>query len=202
MPKQPLSYSSTRSIFSEKQRYYQTLETLKSINIWDPSAQVIVLELSSYVWPDTGLNVIHLAQESSVVRKSVESPFKGLGQAVAFCQFSARYPLASTELWWISGRYSILPSLYPSQEDSKIGVIANYSGSSKGRKILATTFIGFRGKIVQERLARFLWSYRWRLLCGSSLESIMTDFAETLIVIPRQHRVVGQIAVSGEWVNQ
>ena len=143
-----------------------------------------------------------MAQQSSLVRKSVASPFKGLGQAVAFCQFMASYSLKSEELWWISGRYSILPTPGPQQIDFTRGVIANYSGLNKDREILATTFIGFKGEDVQEKLAEFLWLSRWRLVLGSSLESVITDFAETKVTIPRQDRVVGQVAVSGDWVNQ
>jgi hypothetical protein len=202
VPETPLSYSTTRSVFSHEQRFAQTLRTLNSIRMWDPSAKIIILELSPFVWPDTDHNIVYLAQESTLVSESVFSPFKGLGQAVAFCQLFASYPIQAGELWWVSGRYSILSNGSPRQIALANCVIANHSGMNKNRRILTTTFVGFRGEAVQAELAGFLWSSRWRLLLGKSIESVVSDFAEAYEVVPRQDRIVGQVAVSGDWVNQ
>lgn len=108
----PLSYSKTRSRFTPEQRIRQTIRTMESIRSKVPNAYIIFIEL--------GMKDIHSKKLKSmadqflylggkpIVRKAVDSPHKGLGEAIGLLH-AHRYiqPLHADYYYKLSGRYEL-----------------------------------------------------------------------------------------------
>jgi hypothetical protein len=111
----PFSYTNIRSVYSVEERYYQTLETIKSIVEKIPNFFIVILECSDpsndYVKKlQLNENVYKFFNyyEDENVKKHVYGKFKGMGEASLLKTFLDNNDTRNFEnIFKISGRYKL-----------------------------------------------------------------------------------------------
>lgn len=109
----PLSYTVTRSVFTEQERFTQTIETIDSIKRKVPWAKIAFLECSN-ISPDlerelkTQVNFYVNYYGNKKISDAVTSPYKGIGECYKLRKFLEVYPFDNVKrLFKISGRYRL-----------------------------------------------------------------------------------------------
>lgn len=108
----PLSYTPVRSVYSPEERALQTKDGIKSVRLKVPGSKIILVELGLKKTLPYGLDTIAdeyiYAGENKAVRRIVDGPNKGHGEAVALLltdgpskKFGPRY------FFKLSGRYKL-----------------------------------------------------------------------------------------------
>ena len=109
----PLSYTTTRSVFTEQERFSQTMETIASIKQKLPKAKIAFLECSN-ISPEFEHELKKQVDfyvnyySNKKILEAVTSPYKGIGECYALRKFLEVYPLDNIKrLYKISGRYRL-----------------------------------------------------------------------------------------------
>lgn len=107
----PLNYCKTRSIYSHKQRFEQTLETIKSIRKYMPNADIMVIECSSSseYTREISNQVDHYInlEFNELVNNGTE---KGKGEATLLLHALSFLKDKYDSVYKITGRYVLQPS--------------------------------------------------------------------------------------------
>jgi hypothetical protein len=102
----PLSYCKVRSIYTDKQRFEQTLETINSIRNNMPSTDIILIDCSppSKYMEELSKNVDYFfnLEFNDIV---VNSPEKGKGEATLLLYVLSNIPKEYNNIYKITGRY-------------------------------------------------------------------------------------------------
>lgn len=107
----PLNYSKTRSIYSHKERFEQTLETIQSVRTYLPDADIMIIECSkpSEYINELSKQVNHFInlEFNEVVNQSKE---KGKGEATLLLHALSFLNDKYDAVYKLTGRYVLQPS--------------------------------------------------------------------------------------------
>lgn len=112
----PWSYFTKRSLFSEEERYQQTLKSIESIRKYSPKSNILLVEGSKL--DDQKLNtfktlcdyVYYLGDDTETEKNCILSNCKGLGDSWMIgkgLEFIKQYNITAQNIYKLSGRYSI-----------------------------------------------------------------------------------------------
>ena len=128
----PLAYTETRSIYSNEERFTQTLETISSIRKYIPNSDICLIECSP---PSVNMEVLRDSVDffeniypDDVVRKS---PHKGIGEAMLLLTGMNKLRLTDyANIFKLTGRYTITEKfLFPAWDNTNIvGKVSTHYG--------------------------------------------------------------------------
>lgn len=108
---QKLNYGDTRSAFSYKERYTQTIATIDSIRKYAPNADIIIIEAGRSTYNEQlrklGVRVVNVGRKPWV-RRAVSSSSKAWGEAMIMVAIWWRLVFGRYDYYYkISGRYRL-----------------------------------------------------------------------------------------------
>ena len=189
----PLSYTNTRSVFSQEERFLQKLETIRSVRAKIPNNYIVHLECSdlSYEYESVIRELVDEYinyNDNRVVSKAVKGPFKGLGESTTILEYIKGMNVMCENLWKISGRYVI---------NGKFDLLKFKSGNcfkiSSG--MLSTVLYKIDGKAITEYVDA-LESCEEELKRGKGIEEVLTK-KFTNVMTMDEIGVSGKVAVDG-----
>lgn len=170
----PLSYITTRSVFSEAERLAQTKKSVDSAIENFPASEIFLIDNSNV--DETSLqelklssNVRTLAINSKVSRLLSKSPYKGLGEACVTLALLRICKDEGADFCKLSGRYHLSPktkNLFPIN-----GILFKNSGPSS-----VTIFYALGDKEIKKEWFLHLHENLWRLATGAGLEEVFHSF--------------------------
>lgn len=166
-----LSYSPVRSVFSNEERFAQTLETIASVRRVVPHATVVCIE-GGREKPVAALleasdQVIHVGT-NWFVRMCVESRFKSLGEIAMLLAASFVCPRRAVWYYKISGRYTL-------QSDTPLPF---WQGNGLHGKLLRPGYMSTRA---YGFLGVEFW--RWRRALLSALPLALLDYPVEMLLV-------------------
>jgi hypothetical protein len=193
-PRQPLSYSLERSVFSHEDRLDQTIGSIRSVCERE-GTQPVVLDASPFTGEDerrlrdAGAVVVAIPGER-LPSIGAKGPHKGLGEALLIASYCLSRAAADRPFWKLSGRYRLTgtrpsPSLQP---DRVVGVVTG--------DIVNMTCFGVGSGQVRE-LGGFLLDSVPLLMDGQSVEDVFFRFARRRLTPAGALGVAGLVAVDG-----
>jgi hypothetical protein len=148
----PLSYSETRSIYSPEQRAVQTKNGIDSIREKIPTAKIVLSEVG--LKKDLPLSLEKLADKyvyggaNTAVRRAVDSPNKGHGEAVALIladkairSFSGQY------FFKLSGRYKLNEKFDLTKWTGYRDCLTGLTGNVCGQRSIGTGLYGWPSEL-------------------------------------------------------
>lgn len=193
-PSRPLSYSETRSVFSESDRALQTFETIKSIRNRFKDVKIILFE--SGLKKELPYNLDEFVDEyiylggKFFMRWACDSKYKGLGEAVALI-YAKKHLLNKADFYFkISGRYYLTDEFNLCSWDKKC------FNAKKFNYNISTRLYGFPSAYIK-KWHYFLIKNLIPLFYGKSMEDVMTKFCNKKTNYIKQLGVSGQIGPSG-----
>ncbi len=107
----PLSYISTRSIFTVEERLSQTKQTITSIRDKVPSAHIVLAEMGTETAPPDLQSLVDTYKylgNKKIVRFACDGKYKGLGEAIGLLYIlPVVKKIEGDSIFKISGRYSL-----------------------------------------------------------------------------------------------
>lgn len=197
-PKIPLSYTSTRSVFNNKERYSQTIKTIQSIREKIPSSNIFIIECSDLSQEyeqklreisDFFLNLY----ENKDLRKDIYGPSKALGEGtmtISALKYIQKNQIKYDNLIKISGRYWI-----DHQFDSKIIDNTNIVVKPINENLnnICTVFYKIPESLTEELLQFFLLSINSMKRC----EGFEVIFARFVIQKYKNVKFINILGISG-----
>ncbi len=196
----PLSYTSTRSIFTPKERELQTIETIKSIRRKYYNAKIILLEMG--LRKDIDQELISLTDKyifignNLIVRHACDSKYKGLGEAIGLIISNKKIPKSEDYYFKISGRYYLTNNHDPKQFASKKWVVKSYGYD------ISTRLYGFPNSLLNSWRSALIRTLP-RLSIGHSIEHVLPKHINANVIqrIPLLG-VAGFVAPNGELLEE
>lgn len=111
---QPWSYTPTRSVYTPDERFNQTLDTIKSIRTYFPSAKILLVESSEIPEEFTKTLIektdyfLNINNDEYARKACLESNMKGYGEGVQTrfaIEYIVQHTISFNRLFKISGRY-------------------------------------------------------------------------------------------------
>jgi len=190
----PISYSSTRSVFTAEQRARQTRYSILSVRKRLPGAKVILLEHGTR--PEVPANLADLADEyvysggNFWVRKATDGPFKGLGEAVALLSLIPRLN-GKWDYFKLSGRYILSRSFRESQWTGNNAIFA-----FRHRNSISTVLYRIPGRLLRRWRIALLFCVPFLLLNRSLENWLHVLFPDKCIDRIPQMGVCGYVGVN------
>jgi len=197
----PLSYSSSRSIYSPETRAEQTLKTIQSIREKMPGAKIFLFELGlKEDLPHNLKNSVDLyvfLGNKKIVRWAVDGSKKGFGEAVGLI-YGAKYIKNQADYYFkISGRYYL-------NDDFEINdfLDSNFAFLKYDRSI-STRLYGFSQSVFNVWY-RALWlSLLFLYFTIMSIEFVLPKFIKQKYVKSLNRLgISGFIAPGGEYIKE
>lgn len=196
----PLSYSSIRSIYTYEERIIQTRHTLASIAKNIPFAKVILVEggmIDIKEFMPTNIEYYYIGS-NPIVRWGVDSPFKGLGEAVMLlyammkCGFDKEVDL----FFKLSARYVLTSSFcLDSWSTDKISFLFR-NGS------VSTRFYAVSKKCIRIFIFALLCSIP-SLMLGESIENVLPRFVRKKHIASLEFLGInGYVGPDGNFINE
>jgi hypothetical protein len=172
----PLSYTPTRSIFSEAERMAQTKISIESVSRNFPDNEIFLIDNSnvgeSFLQElKINSNVITLSIDSKVCRYLSKSPYKGLGEAYVTLALLRICKDEETDFCKLSGRYHLTSKTKDLFPIDKI-LFRTLNSSS------ITVFYAMRDKKIKEEWLAYLEENLCRLAEGAGIEQVFHSFTE------------------------
>ena len=172
----PLSYTPTRSVFSEKKRLAQTKTSIESVLGNFPTSEIFLIDNSSEEEASLQAlkidsNVKTLTINSKVSRYLSKSPYKGLGEAYVTLALLKICKDEDSDFCKLSGRYHLTPNNKDLFPINRI-LFKNLNSSS------ITVFYAIGDKNIKQEWFLYLYENLWRLAKGAGIEDVFYSFTE------------------------
>lgn len=196
----PLSYSSTRSLYTPKERLKQTYKTIDSIKLRCPNARIILLEVGGkgklLNELKTKVNEYLYLGNNFLVGLVVNSKWKGLGEAITLI-LANKYIINKGDFYIkISGRYYLNDSFTLSSWN-----LEKFNFLHKDQ-VYSTRLYGFPNNLNSRWQKTLIKSVPF-LLTNLSIEHLLKKFINTDIThYLKKLGVSGHVATSGDLINE
>ncbi len=208
----PLSYYHTRSIFTVEERYLQTMKSIESIRKFIPNVEIMLCDASNleeYSEMEEeirkSVDYYHNFYGNNVIKASVESEYKGLGEAHLLLEalkkvgcnnnyFVERY----NNVFKLSGRYYLNSMFKYDDFNGETNVFTYWDGSTTS---FSTIFYKISGKCIEDFMIA-LTEMTEELEKGMSIEiGIYLKMHENNCIILDKLNVSGFLATEGYMVT-
>lgn len=197
--KNPLCYTSVRTVFSVYDRAKQTIQTIESIRSKMPEAKILMVESGIGNQLPYGIKSMVdgylFLGENKEMREASDGPYKGLGEAMSLYLADPIIRTFDADYFFkLSGRYYLDDAFNPDawKNDGYTGRF--YAG------VMTTVLYGFPKRLYPDWHAALKKSYP-ALLRGESLENALPrELEQKFISIPRIG-ASGWISHSGEFCS-
>jgi hypothetical protein len=196
----PLSYNKVRSLFSDEERFSQTINTLESVHQYAPNALIFLVENSALTVEETECLQKHVDLVMCLARNATASKLRdGIykGEAEAHLLLSV-FPLLSIasydKLFKLSGRYCLTEQFSVDRfPDDRMG-FRLYAPDSCSTRLYSVP------KIMEADYYRQIKRTYWWCRMGSSMENVI--WRDVPIRNMARLGVIGRIATDGTLIEE